>query len=53
MRHRKLKGDVTDPRVVKLAKFAFSKLGCKFALGPRVASVIRGIHPLKTFAFSF
>lgn len=32
-RHKKLKGDVSDPRVMKLAKFAFAKLGCKFAPG--------------------
>jgi hypothetical protein len=33
VRHDKLKGDVTDPRVVEMAKFAFDKLGCKFAPG--------------------
>jgi len=32
-RHRALKGDVSDPRVAELAKFAFDKLGCKFAPG--------------------
>ena len=31
VRHEALKGDVSDPRVRKLAKFAFSRLGCKFA----------------------
>src|SRR5262249_52336011 len=31
VRHRGLKGDVSDPRVVEMAKFAFAKLGCKFA----------------------
>jgi hypothetical protein len=32
-RHEALAGDVSDPRVVDLAKFAFAKLGCKFAPG--------------------
>ncbi len=32
-RHQKLKGDAADPRAIALAKFAFSKLGCKFAPG--------------------
>jgi hypothetical protein len=31
VRHHQLKGDASDPRVVELAKFAFGKLGCKFA----------------------
>lgn len=31
VRHREFKGDATDPRVLELAKFAFSRLGCKFA----------------------
>jgi hypothetical protein len=31
VRHQQLKGDVSDPRVLELAKFAFSRLGCKFA----------------------
>ncbi len=31
VRHKELKGDATDPRVLELAKFAFSHLGCKFA----------------------
>ena len=33
VRHEQLKGDVTDPRVIELATFAFSRLGCKFASG--------------------
>jgi hypothetical protein len=32
-RHQALAGDVADPRVRKLADFAFEKLGCKFAPG--------------------
>ena len=32
-RHRALSGDVSDPRVAELARFAFAKLGCKFAPG--------------------
>jgi hypothetical protein len=31
VRHQELKGDVSDPRVLELARFAFSRLGCKFA----------------------
>ena len=33
VRHQELKGDVSDPRVLELARFAFSRLGCKFAPG--------------------
>ena len=48
VRHRDLKGDVTDPRVVELAKFAFGKLGCKFA--PReIAKIAMRIADARLF----
>ena len=46
VRHKKLKGDVTDPRVVEMAKFAFAKLGCKFAPGEIAKIAMRIIDAL-------
>ncbi len=48
VRHRRLSGDITDPRVVDLAKFAFSKLGCKFAPG-EIAKIAMRIIDARIF----
>jgi hypothetical protein len=48
VRHKKLKGDVTDPRVVEMAKFAFGKLGCKFAPG-EIAKIAMRIADARLF----
>jgi hypothetical protein len=47
-RHEELKGDVSDPRVKALAKFAFGHLGCKFAPG-EIAKIAMRIADARLF----
>jgi hypothetical protein len=48
VRHQALKGDVSDPRVLELARFAFGRLGCKFA--PReIAKIAMRILDARVF----
>jgi hypothetical protein len=48
VRHEELKGDVSDPRVLELARFAFGRLGCKFAPG-EIARIAMRIVDARVF----
>jgi hypothetical protein len=47
-RHRELKGDPSDPRIIDMARFAFSRLGCKFAPG-EIAKIAMRIADARLF----
>ena len=48
VRHEELKGEISDPRVLELARFAFGRLGCKFAPG-EIAKIAMRIADARLF----